>query len=178
MADRTKLWIAEKMREIMNRKPIEKIRVTEICAAAEIERSTFYYHFRDKYDLVAWVFFQVMYQTNIIDLHESSEAMKKIKSDILFYRRALKDTSQNALWQYMLEYFADKYAQLAREMSGTDALDAQILFTIRLYCYGIVGMMTEWCMQDNLASAETMVEMMFTSMPEVMRRIYSKEAKV
>ena len=47
-----KMWIADKMREIMKHKSIDKIRVTEIYKAAEIERLTFYYHFKDKYDLV------------------------------------------------------------------------------------------------------------------------------
>ena len=42
----------------MKKKPLDKIRITEICQAAEIERSTFYYHFEDKYELVAWIFFQ------------------------------------------------------------------------------------------------------------------------
>ncbi|HOC34893.1 MAG TPA: TetR family transcriptional regulator, partial [Ruminococcus flavefaciens] len=37
----------------MKTKPLDKIRVTEICRVAEIERPTFYYHFKDKYDLVA-----------------------------------------------------------------------------------------------------------------------------
>ena len=53
MAEITKLWIANKMRELMKYKSIDKIRVTEICKAAGIERPTFYYHFKDKYDLVA-----------------------------------------------------------------------------------------------------------------------------
>ena len=45
MAEITKLWIAGQMRELMKHKPIGKIRVTEICKAADIERPTFYYHF-------------------------------------------------------------------------------------------------------------------------------------
>ncbi len=41
MAEITKMWIAGKMREIMKHKSIDKIRVTEICQAADIERPTF-----------------------------------------------------------------------------------------------------------------------------------------
>ena len=48
MAERTKIWIADTMKTLMAKKPLEKIRVTEICRAAEIERPTFYYHFKDK----------------------------------------------------------------------------------------------------------------------------------
>jgi len=40
MAEITKMWIADKMREIMKHKSIDRIRVTEICKAADIERPT------------------------------------------------------------------------------------------------------------------------------------------
>ncbi|HAJ73484.1 MAG TPA: TetR family transcriptional regulator [Lachnospiraceae bacterium] len=172
MAERTKLWIADKMKDLMKKKPLDKIRITEICTAAEIERSTFYYHFKDKYELVAWIFFQAADRTNIIDLHDSAEAMKQMKNDMLFYRRAYEDNSQNALWRYMLEYFVEKYTRLARELSGSDIQDAQTLFSIRMYCYGAVGMTREWVLQDNLTSAETIVRMMFSSMPEILKQVF------
>ena len=174
MADRTKLWIADKMKKLMKKKPIDKIRITEICRAAEIERSTFYYHFKDKYELVAWIFFQSAERTNILDRHDAAEAMKQMKNDLLFYKRAYEDTSQNALWQYMLEYFVAKHVKLAKVMSGMEVLDTQLLFSIRLYCYGAVGMTREWVLQDNITSAETIVEMMFASMPESLKRVYFK----
>ena len=160
------------MKELMKKKPIDKIRITEICQAAEIERSTFYYHFKDKYELVAWIFFQSAERTNIIDLHDAADAMKQMKNEMLFYKRAYEDTSQNALWQYMLEYFAAKYAELAKALSGEETLDAQLLFSIRLYCYGAVGMTREWVLRDNLTSAETIVRMMFAAMPDSLRQIY------
>ena len=109
MAEITKLWIADKMKDLMKQKPIEKIRVTEICRAAEIERPTFYYHFKDKYDLVAWIFFQSANKTDIVSIESAAESMKQMKRDFLFYKRAYEDSSQNALWAYMLEYFGARY---------------------------------------------------------------------
>ena len=38
-------------------------------------------------------------------------------------------------------------------------------FSIRLYCYGGIGMSKEWILHDNITSAETIVQMMFRSMP-------------
>ncbi len=172
MAERTKLWIADKMKDLMKRKPIDKIRITEICEAAEIERSTFYYHFKDKYELVAWIFFQAADHTDVIDIHDAAAGMKQMKNDMLFYKRAYEDTSQNALWQYMLEYFVQKYTVLAKEISGEETLDTQILFSIRLYCYGAVGMTKEWVLKDNMTSAETVVTMMFRSMPPKLQEIF------
>ena len=75
----------------------------------------------------------------------------------------------------MLEYFAAKYTELAKEMSKADTLDAQLLFSIRLYCYGAVGMTKEWVLQDNMTSAETIVQMMFSSMPDSLDKIYFRK---
>ena len=55
MAERTKIWVADAMKRLLVKKPLDKIFVTEICREAEIERPTFYYHFQDKYDLMAWM---------------------------------------------------------------------------------------------------------------------------
>ena len=95
-----------------------------------------------------------------------------MKNDIIFYRRAYEDTSQNALWKYMLEYFVKRYMNLAKEKLGTDVLDTQIAYSIRFYCMGAVGMTQEWVLNNNVTSAETVVILMFNSMPEILRKIY------
>ena len=160
------------MKELMKAKPLDKIRVTEICRAAEIERPTFYYHFNDKYDLVAWIFLSDAYTTDVISLESSAKAMEKMRQELIFYKRAYDDVSQNALWAYMLEYFAKRYELIARKKLNTNILDTQLKFSIRLYCYGAVGMTKEWLLNDNTTSAETVVQMMFESMPEHMKGIY------
>ncbi|MCR4962794.1 MAG: TetR/AcrR family transcriptional regulator [Firmicutes bacterium] len=175
MAEITKLWIAEKMRELMKHKSIDKIRVTEICKAAEIERPTFYYHFNDKYDLVAWMFYHSAYETDVISVESAAQSMNKMKSDMIFYKRAYEDSSQNALWRYMVEYFVARYTAIVKEKLGADTIDTQTAFSIHLYCMGAVGMTREWVLEDNITSAETVVKMMFASMPENMRSILFAE---
>jgi AcrR family transcriptional regulator len=177
MAERTKIWIANTMKKLMAKKPIEKIRVTEICREAEIERPTFYYHFKDKYDLVAWVFFHDAFETDVISLNSAADSMNKMRNDFIFYKRAYEDTSQNPLWQYMLEYFADRYSQEALRLLEKDSLDIQLKYSIRLYCYGAVGMTREWLLTDNITPAETIVAMMFSSMPENLRSIFFKDTQ-
>lgn len=172
MPDRTKLWIADKMKKIMATKPLDKIRVTEICREADIERPTFYYHFKDKYDLVAWIFINNAFKTDILSLESAANAMNQMKRDYIFYKRAYEDSSQNPLLKYMLEYFVDRYSAAARSILNTNTLDTQILYSIKLYCYGCVGMTREWLMNDNITPAEIIVEMMFNSMPENIRTIY------
>ncbi len=76
------------------------------------------------------------------------------------------------MWAYMVDYFAERYSKLAREKLGIDVLDTQLQYSIRLYCYGAVGMTCEWLMKDNITSAQTVVQMMFNAMPENMRKLF------
>ncbi|MCR5100463.1 MAG: TetR/AcrR family transcriptional regulator C-terminal domain-containing protein [Butyrivibrio sp.] len=172
MAERTKLWIAGVMKELMMKKPLEKIRVTEICRVAEIERPTFYYHFKDKYDLVAWIFFNEAFKTDVISAESAAKGMEQMRKDYLFYKSAYEDASQNPLWQYMHEYFVERYSQEAKRILNAERLDTQTMYSIRMYCYGGVGMTREWLMTDNITPAKTVVDMMFNSMPENMQTIF------
>lgn len=176
MAERTKIWIANTMKKLMEHKSLDKIRVTEICKAAEIERPTFYYHFQDKYDLVAWIFTQSAFSTDITSVESAAEGMNQMKSDYIFYKRAYEDDSQTPLWKYMLEYFVRRYSDEAMSILGVDSLDTQTAYSIRLYCYGAVGMTREWLLKDNITSARTVVEMMFNSMPESLRKIFFQDS--
>ena len=58
MADsnQTKQTLAAAMKDLMSREPFAKISVGDICQACQMNRKSFYYHFRDKYDLVNWIF--------------------------------------------------------------------------------------------------------------------------
>ena len=75
----------------------------------------------------------------------------------------------------MLEYFVKRYEVIAKEKLNTEVLDTQLKYSIQLYCYGIVGMTKEWLLNDNTTSAETVVQMMFASMPNDMRNIFFYE---
>lgn len=53
---RTKRKLADRLKELMKKKPFEKITVSELIRDCEINRKTFYYHFEDIYDLLKWTF--------------------------------------------------------------------------------------------------------------------------
>ncbi len=172
MAERTKLWIAEAMRRLMSKQTLERIRVTEICREAKIGRPAFYYNFKDKYDLVAWMFCYRVDGTDIISVELGAESMRQMKRELVFYKRIYEDFSQNAMWLYMVEYFVNRYTDAAKDKLKTDVLDAQLAYSIRFYCMGAVGMTREWVMSDNTTPAKTVVTMMFNSMPQSMRNIF------
>ena len=56
MKDRTKAMFADELEKMLEEMPLEKVRVLDICRRCEATPPTFYYHFHDKYELVAWIF--------------------------------------------------------------------------------------------------------------------------
>ena len=53
----TKNALASAMKSLMERKSFSKISVGDICELCQMNRKSFYYHFKDKYDLVNWIFY-------------------------------------------------------------------------------------------------------------------------
>ena len=53
----TKNALATAMKQLMETTPFAKISVGEICERCQMNRKSFYYHFKDKYDLVNWIFY-------------------------------------------------------------------------------------------------------------------------
>ena len=64
----TKNALAAAMRELMQQEHFQKISIGDICARCGMSRKSFYYHFRDKYDLVNWVFY-----TDLVNLVREKE---------------------------------------------------------------------------------------------------------
>ena len=52
----TKRALASAMKELLKEVPFKRISVADICERCDMNRKSFYYHFKDKYDLVNWIF--------------------------------------------------------------------------------------------------------------------------
>lgn len=104
----TKRALAQAMKGLMAKQPFAKISVGDICEACGMNRKSFYYHFRDKYDLVNWIFYseflasvQVAQCTNNWEFLES--ICRYFYSERSFYRNALRIEGQNSFQDYFRE---------------------------------------------------------------------------
>ena len=104
----TKNALANSMKKLMAEKPFSKINISDICDGCNMNRKSFYYHFKDKYDLLNWIFyadFIAMIGTNRCengwDLLEF--VCELFYKDQKFYRSAFKIEGQNSLREYLVE---------------------------------------------------------------------------
>ena len=55
-SNQNKVAIADAMKELLRATPIEKITTDSILAKANVSRRSFYRYFKDKYDLLQWIY--------------------------------------------------------------------------------------------------------------------------
>lgn len=104
----TKRALSSALKELMQEKPFQKISVADICERCCMNRQSFYYHFKDKYDLLIWIF-----DTDFLSLirKQQEEKALDIVSQIcrvmyknrVFYRAAFAVQGQNSLTEHLRE---------------------------------------------------------------------------
>ena len=105
----TKKALATALKDLMQTQPFEKVSVGEICEACELNRKSFYYHFKDKYDLVEWIFHSEFIAT--VSAAKVTDRWSFVRTlcdyfylERAFYSNLLRLTGQNSFRQYFSEY--------------------------------------------------------------------------
>ncbi|MBS6398275.1 MAG: TetR/AcrR family transcriptional regulator C-terminal domain-containing protein [Clostridiales bacterium] len=108
----TKRALAAALRELMEEIPFDKIQIAHICERCDMSRKSFYYHFRDKYDLLNWIFdteiiayVQTFSSSCELEQHisELRNVCKYFYDNRNFYRKALKIEGQNSFSDHFRE---------------------------------------------------------------------------
>ena len=56
MSQITKNALATALKKLLSKKELSKITISNITEECGVNRQTFYYHFKDIYDLLEWIF--------------------------------------------------------------------------------------------------------------------------
>ena len=142
----TKNALAASLKQLMSAQPINKISVGDICENCGMNRKSFYYHFKDKYDLVNWIF-----DTEFVDKvsHKKSEGSKELFLDVCeyfyserdFYRNALNMTGQNSF----KDYFRTRIYPILKEMtSGIIETDEDSDFMVVFLTDALISSLIRW----------------------------------
>ncbi len=125
----TKKALAESMKRLMETKAFSKISVGDICEQCGMSRKSFYYHFKDKYELVNWIFYTDLIaffeQNGDIDGHTFFNTIcGYLYANRTFYSNAFNVEGQNSFTEFFqetLESFA--YESFKNRISDTGFRD-------------------------------------------------------
>ena len=169
---RTRSMILAGFIQLMQQKPIKDISVRELADLVDINRSTFYLHYTDIYDLLEQTENNLMKQflsiiqteKQTVTLQDFSDRLERfftVLSENQKLCRALMSPNGDIAFVRKLEaLLAENGIKILRMISPENELDSQDLrYITSFFLSGCVGMVDMWLQDDCKQSAHHMAEM-------------------
>ena len=162
MAQTTKRALEASLKKLLLRKPLNKITINDITEDCGVNRMTFYYHFKDIYDLVDWIL--VEDATEALEGHQDFETW----SDA--FRDMLEKVQANRVLVLNVYKMLDPLLRMFIERENIPVQEEDKQFIIDFYKYGFVGMVLEWIRRDMKTEPAIMAERLNTMMHGDLKR--------
>jgi probable dihydroxyacetone kinase regulator len=151
LAQTTKRAIAASLKKLLAEKPLDKITITDIVEECEINRQTFYYHFKDIYDLVEWIY--TSEATKALDGKKTYDTWQQglllifeyVLENKAFVMGTFKSLSREYLERYLYQETYSLLIYVIDEKSNDISVrEDDKAFIAHFYKYAFVGLMLEW----------------------------------
>ena len=183
LKDRTKRLLADTLTEMLGEMPLEKVRVMDICRRADVQNQVFYYHFRDKYELGAWIFFSDFTSSFAGEVPEglSAEETQVFMMTAQFERMWAKRDLYRALFTdatpYSLERYIDEFdvrlnTDALRAYLDTDTLTPGQTYIARATSHACLGLTVDWIMGRFVAAPAELARYQFDFIPDLLLHAY------
>ena len=164
MAQITKKALEASLKNLLLQKPLPKITIQDITDDCGISRMTFYYHFKDIYDLVEWSCEEDAQKALGENRHYDSweeglldifKAVRENKPFILnVYHSVSREQIETYLYQLTYQLMIDVVEEKAVGLRvSTEDMD----FIADFYKYALVGLMLDWIKKDMREDPQDLV---------------------
>lgn len=171
MSQVTKRALEQSLKNLLLKKPLNKITINDIAEDCGINRMTFYYHFKDIYDLVEWACAEdakkalegkKTYDTWQQGFLQIFEAVLDNKPFIINVYRSVS-REQVEIYLYKLTY--DLLIGVVNERSAEmNIREDDKEFIANFYKYAFVGVMLDWVKNDMKEDPKKIVDRLSTLM--------------
>lgn len=155
MSQITKRALEQSLKNLLLQKPLNKITINEIADDCGINRMTFYYHFKDIYDLVEWSCMEDAknalnenrtYETWQQGLLQIFEAVKKNKPFIMNVYRCVHREQVEKYLEPLVDSLV--LGVINEESAAVTVRDEDKAFIANVYSYVFIGIMIDWINGD------------------------------
>lgn len=159
----TKRALADSMKELMNEKPLSKINIKDIVEGCNMNRKSFYYHFKDKYDLVNWIYYTEFVTSFEDNKFNSDWSIIESICDFFyknraFYCNALEVKGQNSFYDYFGEVLSPIMAIEFENIFKDDDDDKE--FYITFFTDAMRTSITRWLLEGTKIPPKEFVKLM------------------
>ena len=144
----TKKALADSLKKLLKDIPFYKISIGNICEECGMNRKSFYYHFKDKYDLIYFTEFisiakEKNYNTEWDALEDICNYFYKNKS---FYQKVLMIEGQNSFSSYFRELLLPVISEYLMEIFNEDE---NIDFYVEFFADAIISAIVRWLLEKE-----------------------------
>jgi len=160
----TKQSLASALKELMKEKNFSKINISDICERCGMSRKSFYYHFKDKYDLLNWIF-----DTEFLEVisQQSTSATEDLFVSLCtyfydnrnFYKKAFGVKGQNSFCEHFYKLLYAAFQTHLHEMLGTENTSE---FQVNFFADAITMTVRRWITEENCMTPEEFLKQLET----------------
>ena len=153
MTNLTKRALADSLKKLLSRRPMDRITVQDVTDDAAVSRKTFYYHFHDIYELIEW---QIDCQAAAIAGNENwlenfDELLDGLFLGMLESRRSVMHLYNSRGWHHIIDYMRRRLSPLLEararyivEKEGMMVDEGDIQFVVQIHQIAAYGILVAW----------------------------------
>ena len=167
----TKRIFAEALESLIETKSFASITIKDIIARSGGSRATFYRHFKDKYDLMNWVFKNQMNAFSWSEFNYSSlediyaKAIRIIYDKRRFFSNIVSYDKQNSFIEFLYDYGMRYFDKALKRKLGTNTLPKDLEFSAAYFCHASSAIFINWIKNGYPISPEELLDLFTKNVP-------------
>ncbi|MBR1571168.1 MAG: TetR/AcrR family transcriptional regulator C-terminal domain-containing protein [Lachnospiraceae bacterium] len=159
----TNTIIKNSLKTLMESKPLNKIKIIDICKEAHISRTTFYNHYVDLYDLIEDFEKDILNDLDIqkfIGIEKTEENIINLLENVLDYIESNKkiykrffETKNMDFYNLVLNYCMDKMSINSYSSDNNNDFESSVFFTY--HSFGFLSIVEKWINSNENNSIST-----------------------
>ena len=155
----TKRALEQALKSVLKTKNLKKVTIQDIADECGINRNTFYYHFKDIYDLVEWICIEdgkkALSQYRQYDNWENGTIglLNMMLENKAFVENVYRNVGRERMESFLFPQIKQVIASIVyEEAEGISVTDEEKEFAAEMYQYIFVGVILRWIhegMKDN-----------------------------
>lgn len=165
MSQVTKRALEQSLKNLLLKKPLNKITINDIAEDCGINRMTFYYHFKDIYDLMEWSCLEdarkALEEKKTHDTWQQGllQIFNAVRENKPFIMNIYRCVDREQVEKYLKPLTDSLLMGVVEEQSsGLTVRQEDKEFIARVYSYVFVGLMLDWIKDDMKEEPELIVE--------------------
>lgn len=170
----TKKQLANALLDILQVKSFQKISVNELCNKSSISRSTFYLHFKDKYELLSFCLNEIYKEWNSeMDQYSPKDFLMVMlnscqENEKIFYN-IFKCELNEELLEIFYQFFSKYLTQFLEEKRARGALlPGPVESVAAFYVGGLTSMTLRWIKSDYKIPKETLASCQYKLLKDLL----------